>query len=112
MRVEPARLAFLVFHRVGGDDTLPGADRAGAAEPGLGAAEHLLLDHQPLLAVLVLEQARRPVAEARVDVAVPQIERFEHMTVGVDNVVGAAHSGLLCWWLCCTRLLRRCAPRN
>ena len=75
----------------GGDDALPGADRAGAAEPGLGAAEHLLLDDQALLAVGVLDQPGRPVAEVRVDVTVPEVERLEHMTVGIDNVVGAAH---------------------
>ena len=69
----------------------PTADRAGAAETGLGAAEDLLLDDQALLAVGVLDQPRRPVAESRVDVMVPQIERLEHMAIGIDDVIGATH---------------------
>ena len=91
MRIEPAGLAVPVLHRVGGDDALPGADRAGAAEPGLGAAEDLLLDDEALLAVGVLDQPRRPVAEPRVHVMVPQIERLEHMAIGIDDIVGARH---------------------
>ena len=51
MRVEPASLALLVFHRVCRDDALPRADPAGAAEPRLRAAEDLLLDDEALLAV-------------------------------------------------------------
>ena len=91
MRVEPALAAFLVLHRVAGDDALAGADPTGAAEPGLGAAQHLLLDDEPLLAVLILDQPRRPVAEFRVHVLVPQIERLKHMTIGIDDVIGATH---------------------
>ena len=90
MRVEPAGLAVLVGHRVALDDALPRADRAGDPEP-LRAAENLVLDLQPLLAVIVGDEARRPVAELRVDVVVPQVERLEDMTVGVDDVVGARH---------------------
>src|SRR6266480_603780 len=33
----------------------------------------------------------RPVAEPGVDVFVPEIERLEDVTVGVDDIVGAAH---------------------
>src|SRR5438477_539419 len=83
MRVETALAAFLVLHRIAGDDALARADPAGAAEPGLGAAEDLLLDDEALLAVLVFDQPRRPVAEAGLHVIVPQIERLEHMPVGI-----------------------------
>ena len=51
----------------------------------------VLLDDEPLLAVLALDDARRPVAEFRVDVFVPQIERLEDMTVGIDDIVLVAH---------------------
>src|SRR5207248_8122775 len=77
MRVEPALAAFVVLHRITGDDALARADPAGAAEPGLRAAEDLLLDDEALLAVLVLDQPRRPIAEAGLHVIVPQIERLD-----------------------------------
>src|SRR5436305_7474373 len=91
MWVEPPGLAVPVLHRVGRDDALPGADRPCPAEPGLSAAEDLLLDDEALLAVGVLDQPRRPVAEVWVHVMVPQIERLQHMPVGIDNVVGTGH---------------------
>ena len=70
MRTEPARATLLVAHRLCRDHTLP---RANAADPThtLLAAEDLLLDEQPLLAVLVLDEFGRPVAEGRVQVVVP-----------------------------------------
>ena len=74
-------------------DTSPcaGADPADAAH-ALLAAEQLLLDREPLLAGLVVDdQPRRPVAVLRVHVFVPQIERLEDVAVGVDHVVGAGH---------------------
>ena len=87
VRIEPARLAVLVVHRVGLDDALPGADRADPADAELAIADRVLLHDQPLLAVLALDDPRRPVAKCRVDVFVPQIERLEDMTVGIDDVV-------------------------
>ena len=92
VRVEPAGLAFLVFHRVGGDDALPRADRADAADAELRIADRVLLDNQPLLAgLVVLDDARRPVAELGIDVLVPEIERLQDMAVGIDDVIGAGH---------------------
>src|SRR5256714_6651532 len=91
MRFKAALAAFLVLHRIPGAATLARAAPAGAAEPGLRAAEDLLLDDEALLAVLVLDQPRRPVAEAGLHVIVPQIERLEHMPVGIDDIVGATH---------------------
>ena len=94
VRVEPAGLAFLVFHRVGGDDALARADRADPADAELRVADRVLLDDQPLLAALVvLDDARRPVAELGIDVFVPEIERLQDMPVGIDDVVGAGHQG-------------------
>jgi hypothetical protein len=89
MRVEATLAPFFILHRAGGDDALPGADRAGAAEPRPGVAEDLPLDNEPLLAVGALDSARRPVAETRIHAMAPQVERFQHMAVGVDDVVGA-----------------------
>ena len=43
---------------------------------------------------VVLYDARRAIAEGRIHVAVPQIERFENVTVGIDNIVGAGHWNL------------------
>ena len=95
MRVEPAGPAFLVFHRVGGNDALARADRADAADAELCIADRVLLDNQPLFAgLVVLEDARRPVAEFGIDVLVPEIERLQDMSIGIDDVVGAGHQVL------------------
>ncbi len=95
MRVEAARLPFLVFHRVAGDDALARADRADPSDPALAVANRVLLDDQTLLAVLHLLDTRRPIAKLRVDVIVPKVERLEDMTVGIDDVIGAAHQRVL-----------------
>ena len=51
----------------------------------------MLLDYEPLLArLVVLYDTRGAVAEGRIHVAVPQIERFENVTIGIDNVVSAS----------------------
>ena len=52
MRVEPTRLAVLVRHRVGFDDTLPRTDSADPADANAAVADRVLLDDEPLLAVL------------------------------------------------------------
>ena len=91
VRIEPARLAVLILHRVV-DDTLPGADRADPADAALAVADRVLLDDEPLFAVLLLDDPRRPVAERRVDVFVPEVQRLEDVTVGVDDVVSATHN--------------------
>ena len=90
MRVEPAGPAFLVFHRLGGHDTLARADPADPAH-ALLAPEHLLLDQQHLLAVAVDHQLRRTVAVGRIEIVLPQGERLQNVAVGVDDVVGASH---------------------
>ena len=70
VRIEPAGLAVLVLHRVV-DDALPGADRANPSDAALSVADPVLLNDEPLFAVLLLDNPRRPVAERRVDVLVP-----------------------------------------
>src|SRR5712692_5073392 len=55
----------------------------------------MLRDDQALLAILALDDARCPVAELRLDVFVPQIERLKDVAVGIDAVVGAGHQGFL-----------------
>src|SRR6516225_6499249 len=91
VRVEPAGLAVLVGHRVGLDDTLPRPYRADPANAELAVADHVLLDDEPLLAVLALFDPRRPVAELRIDIFVPKVQRLEDVPVGIDDVVGATH---------------------
>ena len=90
MRIEPAGAAFLVFHRLGGHDTLARADPADAAH-ALLAPEHLLLDQQPLLAVGVDHELRGAVAVGRIEIVFPQGERLQDMAVGVDHIVCAGH---------------------
>ena len=73
-------------HRVGLDDALPGADRADAAD-----ADLVFLDDQLVLAVLAFDDLRRPIAEFRVHVFLPEVERLQDVAVGIDDVIGAAH---------------------
>src|SRR5437764_978146 len=83
---DPAGPALLVFQFGRLDRALPGADSADSAHPLL-AAEELRLDEELLLAGLVVDdQPRRPVAILRVHVVGPQIERFEDVAIGVDDV--------------------------
>ena len=92
MRVEPARLAFLVFHGIGSNDTLSGANRADPANADPPVADLVLLDDEALLATVVLDDPRRPVTEFRVDVVVPKVERLEDVAIGIDDVIGARSS--------------------
>ena len=94
VRIEPARLAVLILHRVV-DDALPRPDRADPADAALAVADRVLLDDEPLLAVLAFDDPRRAVAELRIDVFVPQIQRLEDVPVGVDDIVSATHTQLL-----------------
>jgi hypothetical protein len=91
VRVKPAGLAVLVRHRVGLNDTLPGADRANPAYADPLVTNRVLLDDEPLLAILPLYHLGRTVPELRVDVFVPQIERLEDVAVGIDDIISAAH---------------------
>src|SRR5262249_37459736 len=91
VRIESAGAALLVFELGRLDLTLPRADPADAAKAALRIAGCALLDDQPALAVLLLGQARRPIAVLGVGVFLPQLERLEDMAVGVDDFVGAAH---------------------
>src|SRR5712671_8184750 len=90
MRVEPAGAAFLVFHGLGGHHPLACAAPADAAH-ALLAAEHLLLDEQPLLAVAVDHQLWRAVAVGRIEIVLPQRERLQYVAVRIDRMVGASH---------------------
>jgi hypothetical protein len=74
VRIKPAGLAVLVFHRVAGDDTLPRANGTNPADAALAVADRMLLDDEPLLAILALDDLGRAVTEFWIDVFVPQIE--------------------------------------
>ena len=97
MRIEAAGAPVLIAHGLGRDHALPCADPADPAHT-LPAAEDLLLDQQPLLAVLVDDELGRAVAKGRVDVVVPQSERLQDMAVRIDDVVYATHDLLLAQW--------------
>jgi len=69
------------FHRLGGHHTLARADPTDAAHPLL-AAEHLLLNQQAFLAVVVDDELRGPVAERWVNIVMgSSIWPSESMTV-------------------------------
>jgi len=59
MGVKPAGTTVLVAHCLGRHDALPGADPADPAHPLL-AAEDLLLDLQPLFAILIYDELGGP----------------------------------------------------
>src|SRR6185369_14765391 len=83
--------ALIVFHLRRLDRALPGADPADAAHPLL-AAEELPLDVELFLAGLRIDdKTRRAVAILGIHVFVPEIERLQDVTIGVDDVVDAAH---------------------
>ena len=68
------------------------ADPADAAEAARRVSERALLNDQPAFAVRVFDEARRPIAVFRVGVLLPQLERLQDVTVGVNDVVSAAHA--------------------
>src|SRR5690348_30005 len=76
VRVEAALTALIVRHCIVADDAVTCSNRAKRAEPS-APAKRLAVDAQTFLAVLVDEQARRPVTERGIDVVLPQIERLE-----------------------------------
>src|SRR6266850_2366068 len=90
VRVEPALAPFGVFQGVGLDDSLSDADGTQTADPPR-IAQQLTFDAQALLAVVVDDKPRPALAEFGIDVLVPQVERLEDVTVGVDYVVRARH---------------------
>jgi hypothetical protein len=92
VRVEPTGAALLIFQLGRLDGALPRADTADAAEASLRIAERALLNDQPALAVVVLDEARRPITVLRVGVFVPQVERLQDVTVGVNDVISATHN--------------------
>jgi len=55
------------------------------------AAQHLLAHAQALLAVGVHDDLGSALAEGGIDVLVPDVHRLQHMSIGVDHVVGAGH---------------------
>ena len=90
MRVEAAFPAFLVGHRIVAHDAVPRADRAECAEAP-PAAKGFAVDAQALFAVGIDEAPRSPLAEGWRNIVLPQIERFEHVTVCVNDVICQTH---------------------
>src|SRR5205085_12475056 len=91
VRIEAAGAALIVFHLRRLDRALPRADAAYAAHPLL-TAEQLTLDIELFLAGLRIDdEARRAVAILGIHVIVPEIERLQDVTIGVDDVIDAAH---------------------
>jgi len=71
VRIEPAWLAVLVFHRIGGDDALTRTDRANGADAALAGADRVLRYNEPFPAVFALDDARRPIAEFGIHILIP-----------------------------------------
>ncbi len=90
MRIEPALFPLGKFQAVELDCALADADRAEAADPPR-IAEQFAVDAHALLAVLVDHHARPALAKRRVHILLPQRERLEDMTIGIDRVVGERH---------------------
>src|SRR5437773_3391905 len=90
VRIEAAFAALGIFQGAGFDDSLPGADGPQAADPPR-ITQQLAFDAQAFLAVVVDDKPRPALAEFGIDVLVPQVERLEDVTVGVDYVVRARH---------------------
>src|ERR1700724_17116 len=89
--VEASLAAFIVCHRVVAHDAVAGTDRAERAKTP-APTKFLAVDPQTLLAVFVDKQARRPIPKRWIDVVHPQIEWFEDVAVGIDDVVRAIHN--------------------
>jgi hypothetical protein len=94
VRIEAALAAVDVLHGLLGHLVIAGADGPDDPEAFL-APQHLLADLEPLLAVGVHDDARSALAVGGIDVLVPDVHRLQHMSVGVDHVVGACHGSLL-----------------
>jgi hypothetical protein len=95
VRVKATRSALGISNRVGAD-ALARADRTDPANANLAVTDRALLDHQLLLAVFALYDARGAVTELGVDVIVPEVEGLEDVAVGVNHLVHVTHSPLLC----------------
>src|SRR5260370_861757 len=74
------------------DRPLPRPGRAYPPDAALAIADRALRNDEPLLAVLLLDEPRRPVAELGIDVFVPEIQWLEDVSVGIDDVVSATHN--------------------
>ena len=61
------------------------------ADATLGGADRMLLDDEALLAVFAPDDARCAIAEIGIYVAIPQVEWFEDVAVGVDDIIGTGH---------------------
>ena len=90
MRVEAALLSFGIFEAVELDRTLPDANRAEAADP-TGIAEQFAVDAEAFLAIVIDDEARPAFVEPGIHVLVPEIDRLEDVTVGIDGLIGAGH---------------------
>src|SRR5206468_9240973 len=88
--VEASLPALDVLHSAVVHRALPGSDPADETE-ALRAPQDLALDEQPFLAVGVDDHPRRAGAVCGIDVLVPDVDRLEDVSVGVDDVVGARH---------------------
>ncbi len=91
MGIEAAFAALVVCHRIVADDPVASADCTECAKPP-APAKLLAIDAQPLLAVIVDEEARCAIPKRRIDIIHPQIERLEDVAVGIDDIVRTTHN--------------------
>src|SRR5207302_4117806 len=93
-RVEPALLPLGIFEAVELNGALPHTNGAEAPDPPR-VAQQFALDLKAFLAVFVDDKPRPALAELRIDVFVPEIERLQNVAVGIDNIIGAGHRHFL-----------------
>ena len=97
MGIEATLAALFVLQRVVHHGAVARANATDSAEPLL-AAEQLLADLQALLAVLVADQLWRLITELRIHVVIPESQRLQYVSVGIDDIQSSTHgpSPLFC----------------
>ena len=60
-----------LLHRIGGDDALTRTDRTNGADAALAGTDRVLRYNEPFPAVFALDDARRPIAEFGIHIAIP-----------------------------------------
>ncbi len=90
VRIEAALASLLVLHGIVHHGAVARTDAAKRAE-ALFAAEQLFADLQALLAVGVADQLGRKIAVFGIHVVIPERQRLQDVSIGVDDVIGATH---------------------
>jgi len=85
--------AFTVFD-VNGRRPLPRPDSADCAKT-CGTASHFAFHAQALFAISINEKLGCAVAIRRIHIRSPKVGRLYHVTICIDDIIGATHRGFL-----------------